>query len=226
MKSNENGLNLAFLGEYAIIAAGLIKADIEIIGLGGNDAKGNDSKSNNAKYTRVFGTGALSGEADILSLGTLYDAVIAAKTDIMIHNPRRHYVCDKCPKRLRCLTAAEAAFPVLHNEKVIGAVGLAATYSGKATMLADKDLVTGVMRMLMIAARRTFELAASNGTAIHIEEHDSKTIRPLADIEMEEIMRAIDICGNTTQGKRLAAEKLGIGVATLYRKLGERMKGE
>ena len=44
-------------------------------------------------------------------------------------------------------------------------------------------------------------------------------IRLLKDIENEYITRAIEIYGNDTQGKKIAAEKLGIGIATLYRKL-------
>lgn len=46
-------------------------------------------------------------------------------------------------------------------------------------------------------------------------------IRPLKEIELEEIKKAIDYYGDTTDGKIKAAKALGIGIATLYRKLNE-----
>lgn len=44
-------------------------------------------------------------------------------------------------------------------------------------------------------------------------------VRPLQELEGEAIRQALAIYGTSTQGKKLAAEKLGIGIATLYRKL-------
>jgi len=44
-------------------------------------------------------------------------------------------------------------------------------------------------------------------------------IIPLKDLERREIEKALEICGTTTEGKKEAAARLGIGVATLYRKL-------
>lgn len=46
-------------------------------------------------------------------------------------------------------------------------------------------------------------------------------IKPLKDIEKEYILRALDIYGHDTKGKQLAAKRLGIGIATIYRKLEE-----
>ena len=43
----------------------------------------------------------------------------------------------------------------------------------------------------------------------------------LKELEYRAIRKAIDRCGNTTQGKKEAARQLGIGLATLYRKLEE-----
>lgn len=44
-------------------------------------------------------------------------------------------------------------------------------------------------------------------------------IEPLKYLEKKHILRALDIYGYDTNGKKIAAKKLGIGVATLYRKL-------
>lgn len=49
-------------------------------------------------------------------------------------------------------------------------------------------------------------------------ERDISTIE---DLEKREIQRALNIYGNDTFGKSIAAEKLGIGIATLYRKINK-----
>ena len=44
---------------------------------------------------------------------------------------------------------------------------------------------------------------------------------PLKDWEKQHILKTLQICGDDTAGKRLAAKQLGISLATLYRKLEE-----
>ena len=44
-------------------------------------------------------------------------------------------------------------------------------------------------------------------------------VTPLRELERSEIAKAIRIYGNDTEGKKQAAKKLGIGLATLYRKM-------
>ena len=46
-------------------------------------------------------------------------------------------------------------------------------------------------------------------------------IIPLRDLERDAILDAVRRCGDDTPGKKAAAAALGIGVATLYRKLKE-----
>lgn len=53
------------------------------------------------------------------------------------------------------------------------------------------------------------------------EEHKLDSIHPLKEIERQYIIKALDTYGWDTKGKQMAANKLGIGIATLYRKLGE-----
>lgn len=52
-----------------------------------------------------------------------------------------------------------------------------------------------------------------------IVSNKENEIKSLEEIELEHIHRALEICGDNTEGKKKAADKLGIGVATLYRKL-------
>lgn len=63
-----------------------------------------------------------------------------------------------------------------------------------------------------------------NSLPINIKKKDKKNIksdkiRALKEIEQEEIQKAIEYYGDTTEGKIEAANALGIGIATLYRKL-------
>ncbi len=51
-------------------------------------------------------------------------------------------------------------------------------------------------------------------------------ICPLKDLERREIQKALRLFGNTTKGKKEAAKRLGIGLATLYRKIEELEKEE
>ena len=48
-----------------------------------------------------------------------------------------------------------------------------------------------------------------------------ETVRSLKELEKEEILKAIRLYGSDTEGKKKAAKSLGIGLATLYRKLEE-----
>ncbi len=49
------------------------------------------------------------------------------------------------------------------------------------------------------------------------------SVVPLKEMERQAILRALSVCGDTTQGKREAADRLGISLATLYRKIGDEL---
>ncbi|NBI05996.1 sigma-54 interaction domain-containing protein [Senegalia massiliensis] len=51
--------------------------------------------------------------------------------------------------------------------------------------------------------------------------NEIETIKKLKDVEKDYIIKALDIYGWDTKGKKMASKKLGIGIATLYRKLDE-----
>jgi transcriptional regulator with PAS, ATPase and Fis domain len=48
-----------------------------------------------------------------------------------------------------------------------------------------------------------------------------QAIIPLKELEKQAILRALSVFGDTTQGKKEAAARLGISLATLYRKMGK-----
>jgi len=50
---------------------------------------------------------------------------------------------------------------------------------------------------------------------------EAGSIRPVKEMERMLIQKALEINGNTTEGKQLTAKQLGIGIATLYRRIEE-----
>src|SRR5206468_2950692 len=52
-------------------------------------------------------------------------------------------------------------------------------------------------------------------------KQETLLIRPLQDLEKEAIATALNRFGHDVNGKKQAAEALGIGIATLYRKVKE-----
>lgn len=65
---------------------------------------------------------------------------------------------------------------------------------------------------------KNYKIGNTNDINIEINKNE---IISLKEIEKKYIIKAIELCGNDTRGKKLAAKKLGIGIATLYRKLEE-----
>ena len=57
--------------------------------------------------------------------------------------------------------------------------------------------------------------------ASYIEKVSNGSSRTLREVEKEHILNVIKLYGDTTKGKQRAAKQLGIGIATLYRKLKE-----
>lgn len=54
-----------------------------------------------------------------------------------------------------------------------------------------------------------------------IDDVSFETVKNLKELEKKEIFKAIKLYGNDTEGKKKASKALGIGIATLYRKIEE-----
>lgn len=63
------------------------------------------------------------------------------------------------------------------------------------------------------------EPQTETGTVIQKDTALQEAVIPLKELERSEILKALRLCGNDTEGKKQAAKKLGIGLATLYRKV-------
>ncbi|MBS4535234.1 sigma 54-interacting transcriptional regulator [Clostridium sp. D2Q-14] len=53
------------------------------------------------------------------------------------------------------------------------------------------------------------------------DKNNIDKIKTLKELEQDYIVKTLDVYGWDTKGKQIAAKKLGIGIATLYRKLGD-----
>lgn len=60
---------------------------------------------------------------------------------------------------------------------------------------------------------------SGNCSRIAADKPSEASVIPLKELERREIMKALRVYGNDTEGKKQAAKKLGIGLATLYRKM-------
>lgn len=63
------------------------------------------------------------------------------------------------------------------------------------------------------------EPQTETGTVVEKDTVLQEAVIPLKELECSEILKALRLCGNDTEGKKQAAKKLGIGLATLYRKV-------
>ncbi|WP_330399490.1 sigma-54 interaction domain-containing protein [Lachnoclostridium edouardi] len=61
--------------------------------------------------------------------------------------------------------------------------------------------------------------ARENKAFLNVEEHEDGLIIPMKELEKQAIWAALNKFGRDTEGKKKAAKALGIGLATLYRKL-------
>lgn len=76
----------------------------------------------------------------------------------------------------------------------------------------------GVLDMRTLPANIS-EPKPEAGTVVREDTALQETVIPLKELERSEILKALRLCGNDTEGKKQAAKKLGIGLATLYRKV-------
>lgn len=86
--------------------------------------------------------------------------------------------------------------------------------------LTETDTLTPENIPVNIIEKRT---ESATFTKEEIEDENLQRVVPIRDLEMREIRKALNIYGYDTKGKKIAAKKLGIGIATLYRKIEEEL---
>ena len=208
------------LRDYAIFLSDLLRADVEFVDL---------------NFKRVVGTGYYESANDLISNGTIYTEVFKTKKHILIDAPKKHQVCQACALRGRCLQKIEIAYPIISDGKLAGAVGISSSSAterqhiaasinlflfllNKTCMFLGKQLAAS--SELLHSMQRIDELETDLAEKI-AESSSDGSIRKLVDVERVEIEKALDHFGRDTAGKQKAAKALGIGIATLYRKIND-----
>ena len=203
---------------FAAMIAEMLNLDVEVV---------------SGELVRVAGTGALRGDAPLVADGVVYRQIFRSGKAAIINNPRRHELCSICARKDRCLEKLEMCFPIQFEGRIVGAVGMACSSSFEKNALMENlrvyvEFISRVCRMMTAAIAESRELARllteneelRRTIAQYAEGSYAGEVCALADVELREIEKAIRQFGNDTRGKKLAADALGIGVATLYRKLG------
>ena len=206
---------------YAMMIAEVLRLDVEVV---------------DDMLVRVAGTGALKDAAPLVSDGVVYRQILLSGKPAIIHNPRKHEVCAACGLRDRCLEKLEICYPVTHDGTTVGAIGMACSSMYEKNVLMENirthiNFIGKVCDLLgdCITANRELSAAQKENAeyramlARYAEDGYTGEVCSLEALEKREIEKALRCFGSDTRGKRLAAEALGIGVATLYRKLGNTM---
>lgn len=120
----------------------------------------------------------------------------------------KHFLKESKNKYFKDVKISAEVFNVLYNNDWIGNVRELKNTIEFAVMMADEDIISidELPKKLQIEAIKRNEI----------------NIKPLKnvirDLEVREIQKAIDIYGNSVEGKKRAAEVLGISLASLYNK--------
>ena len=203
---------------FAAMMAEILKLDVEIV----DDA-----------FVRVAGTGDLRDDARLVADGAVYRQIFRSGKPALIHNPRKNELCAACAHKDRCLEKLEICYPIQVKGRVIGAVGMTCSSSFEKKALMENirmyigfiDKVCAMLTEAIVEANAAAQMQAANedmraAIARYAEEGYSGDVCTLETLEMREIEKALRQFGNDTKGKKEAANALGIGMATLYRKLG------
>jgi len=204
---------------YAIMTAEVLRLDVEIV---------------DESLCRVAGTGIYTASAPMVSNGAVYRQILQTGKPAIIQNPRKNELCMACGHRDRCLEKLEICYPIAFEGRLVGAMGMVCSSSFEKNVLMENirmyvSFIAKVCGMLSVALADACEADALQKENANMremleryaEEGYSGEICALEDIEKREIERALKRFGSDTRGKKAAAQALGIGVATLYRKLGD-----
>lgn len=165
---------------------------------------------------RVAGTGQYADKRGQVMLdGFVYRHVLDTGNTVIIETPGYHQLCLPCPQRGRCSEDAEMASPIMLNGKPVGVIGLISFDSSQTKRLLDNRAW-----MLQFIAKMA-ELIAGNLPTASEEEGSAASALRIEQLERAAIVRALAEVSGKARSKDHAAKLLGIGRATLYRKIKE-----
>ncbi|RDY29458.1 Fis family transcriptional regulator [Romboutsia weinsteinii] len=158
--------------------------------------------------TRIAGTGVFKEQINNkISDDSIYKKVLETGESFVI-NKDIEEKCVKCTNRDICKELADICTPIKLNDDIVGVLGIAAfSIVQKDSILSkNKELTEFIKSMSDLISYKLYELY-------------KQEIKTMDDLEKEAIERAIKKYGSNTEGMKIVAEALNIGIATLYRKV-------
>lgn len=98
-----------YVKKYARIIANIIEAEVEIV---------------DENLFRIAGTGIFDNKEDELVDGVVYKEVIKSKESLLVSDPKKDPLCQKCSYKDECREKLELSSPILYKDKVVGVIGL------------------------------------------------------------------------------------------------------
>lgn len=168
----------------------------------------------------IAGTGPLRSKVgmDLEKEGHVLRYVMETKEPQIILRPRHHTLCEACLSRGNCHESLEIAYPILtENEQLLGVISIICyTDDQREHIISAQQTYLSLLRTISdLIALQALQHNGSGKKSEPFEESIDNDFN-LEHIERQTILRAMQIFGDD---KRLVAQKLGIGIATLYRKL-------
>ena len=97
--------------EYAEIIASFVDCEVEIV---------------DENMLRIAATGKFERLVGKVSKGAIYKDVLLNGESHVVENPSQHRLCKDCAFKERCQEKLEIAAPIIHNNEIIGVIGIVA----------------------------------------------------------------------------------------------------
>ncbi len=168
----------------------------------------------------IAGTGPLRGKVgmDLEKEGHVLRSVMGTKEAQIIPRPRHHTLCEGCLHRNICQESLEIAYPILTEDaQLLGVISIICfTEEQRQHILSAQEAYLALLKtisdLIALRAMQAGEGAVQQAAGAITSDFN------LEHMERETILRAMQVFDGD---KRLVAQKLGIGIATLYRKLNK-----
>lgn len=181
-----------YVKKYARIIANVIEAEVEIV---------------DDNLLRIAGTGIFDKEENEKVDGVVYKEVMRRKEILLISDPKKDSLCQKCSYKGKCREELELSSPIMYKDKVAGVIGLVCTTE------AQKEKILNNLDSYMKFLVQIGEFISSK---IYEYENEIKT-KEINDIfiqifnNMDKCVISTNIDGFIINANKLAMKMLKLG---------------
>lgn len=170
-----------------------------------------------SNFVRIAGTGSFKQKIGTsIDMNSIYSHVLKTGQYYVMDERYASDNCNNCNQRDYCKEVADICCPVKVDDKILGVLGLVAFDEKQKNIIQEKkdELMSFIFSMAELMS-----LKLEESTNESDNEGESKEIKPIEELEKEEIIKALKKYGYNTEGMKKTADALNIGIATLYRKV-------